>query len=109
MDLLRPEPKPEKPMSHPLPLNSVADAAGSFAAQVRSIAACRVEAKVASHDGMPLLCAVEAVFGSLLPRPTAQELVWLSISPRAGAHALHLQAFGADNKLLVEAFHEFEA
>lgn len=94
--------------SVPLPLSSVAAAAGSFVADLAA-SPCRVEAKVASHDGMPLLCAVEAVLARALTRPTAQELVWLSHAPTTGAHVLHLQAFGPDNQLLAEARHEFAA
>lgn len=96
-------------MSQYLPLKSVAAAAGSFVADLAAKSPCRVEAKVSSHDGMPLLCAVEAVLGEALARPTAQELVWLSHAPKAGAHVLQLQAFGPDNELLAEAIHEFEA
>lgn len=94
-------------MSQSLPLQSVAAATGSFVADVRGKAPCRVEAKVASCDGMPLLCAVEAVLDDALPRPVTQELVWLSGAPKAGAHVLRLQAFGPHNTLLAEATHEF--
>jgi len=96
-------------MSHPhaLPLKSVAAATDSFLADLSPKAACRVEAKVASCDGMPLLCAVEAVLGEALPKRVTQELVWLSGTPRTGAHVLQLQAFGPHNVLLAEARHEF--
>ena len=97
-------------MSHTpvLPLASVAAATDSFLADLRAAAPCRVEAKVASYDGMPLLCAVEAVLGDALPKRVTQELVWLSGAPKAGAHVLQLQAFGPHNVLLAEARHEFE-
>lgn len=96
-------------MSHPLPLQSVVEATWSFVAGVRAKRPCRLEAKVSSHEGMPLLCAVEAVLSQSLPRPAAQELVWLSGAPRSGAHLLRLQAFGPGNELLAEAVHEFAA
>lgn len=95
-------------MSQEHPLKSVASAAGAFVAEVHAKAPLRVEAKVSSCNGMPLLCAVEDVLRGALPRPTAQELVWLSGAPRPGAHVLHLQAFGSDNRLLAECVHEFE-
>lgn len=90
-----------------LPLKSVADATGTFLNQLKAHAPRRLEAKVSSADGMPLLCAVEAVLGESLPRSTVQELVWLNGAPASGAHVLQLQAFGADNTLLAEARHEF--
>jgi len=92
-----------------LPLQSVAAATDSFVAEVRGKAPCRVEAKVASCDGVPLLCAVEAVLGEALPKPVTQELVWLSGAPKSGVHRLRLQAFGPHNTLLAEAMHEFPA
>lgn len=95
-------------MSQSLPLNSVAAAAGCFVAEIRAKAPRRVEAKVSSHNGIPLLCAVEEVFGRALPEQTAQELVWLSGAPRPGAHVLRFQAFGPGNQLLAEIMHEFE-
>ena len=96
-------------MSHslPLPLQSVAAATGSFVDDVLARAPRRLEAKVSSADGMPLLCAVEAVLAHSLPRTTAQELVWLNGAPASGLHVLQLQAFGPDNALLAEARHEF--
>lgn len=94
-------------MSQSLPLQPVAEAAESFLADLRDHAPRRLEAKVSSADGMPLLCAVEAVFDRVLPKSTAQELVWLNGAPAAGAHRLQLQAFGAGNVLLAEARHEF--
>jgi hypothetical protein len=98
---------PQLPSSKPLPLQSFAAAADRFVAEVRAQAPCRVEAKVASPEGMPLLCVVETVFQAALPRRTAQELVWLG-APASGAHRLQLQAFGPGNRLLAEATHEFD-
>jgi hypothetical protein len=97
-------------MSHvesPLPLKSVAAATESFLGHVRAQAPRRLEAKVSSADGMPLLCAVEAVLGQVLPKSVSQELVWLNGAPASGAHVLQLQAFGAGNVLLAESRHEF--
>jgi len=94
-------------MSQLLPLQSVVDATSAFVAGVRDRVLCRLEAKVSSHEGMPLLCAVEAVLAQTLSRPATQELVWLSGAPRSGAHVLRLQAFGPGNELLAEAIHEF--
>lgn len=96
-------------MSQSLPLPSVSAATRSFLAGILAKAPCRVEAKVSSEDGVPLLCAVEAVLGTTLPNPTAQELVWLSRAPKPGAHVLQLRAFGPQNELLAEVRHEFEA
>ena len=94
-------------MSHPLPFDLVAAATDSFLDGVRAKGPLRLQAKVASADGMPLLCAVEAALGRALPRATAQELVWMNGAPASGAHVLQLQAFGPDNVLLAEARHEF--
>jgi len=88
-----------------LPLSSFADATGRFVADVG--APFRLEAKVSSADGMPLLCAIEAALGQAPARPATQELVWLNERPAPGAHVLQLKAFGADNSLLAEARHEF--
>ena len=96
-------------MSQSLPLKSVAAATDSFVAGVLARCPLRLEAKVSSADGMPLLCAVEAALGQSLPRPVTQELVWLNGAPESGAHLLHLRAFGPDNVLLAEARHEFAA
>ena len=90
---------------NPLPLQSVADATDDFLKRLADPR--RVEAKVSSHDGMPLLCAVEAALGLVLQQPVTQELVWLNGAPAAGLHVLQLQAFGHDNALLAEARHEF--
>jgi hypothetical protein len=94
-------------VSDVLPLNSVVAATGRFVAGVS--APFRLEAKVSSADGMPLLCAIEAALGQALKRPATQELVWLNERPAPGAHVLQLKAFGPDNRLLAEARHEFAA
>ena len=94
-------------MSELLPLSSVADATGRFVADAPAGALFRLEAKVLSADGMPLLCAIEAALGEALPKPVTQELVWLNGAPVSGAHVVHLRAYGPDNVLLAEARHEF--
>jgi hypothetical protein len=91
-------------MPGPSPFQSAADAVRGF---LSSVSPERVEVKVASLDGMPLLCAVEAVLAEALPRQAAQELVWLSGAPAAGAHVLRLKAFGAGGVVLAEATHEW--
>lgn len=96
-------------MSQRLPLKPVSEAAERFLAELRDRSPHRFEAKVSSADGMPLLCAVEAVLYQALPSSTAQELVWVNGAPKSGAHLLHLRAFGPDNALLAEAHHEFAA
>ena len=96
-------------MSQPLPLKPFAEATGDFVGDLRAKAPFRLEAKVSSADGMPLLCAIEAALGASLPKPASQELVWLNGAPASGAHVLQLQAFGPGNVLLAEARHEFEA
>jgi hypothetical protein len=93
-------------MSQPLPLQQVSALTRAFLAAVLAKAPCRLEAKVASQDGMPLLCAVEAVLGAALPSATAQEMVWLSRAPAPGRHVLRLLAYAPDNVLLGEAVHE---
>lgn len=93
----------------PLPLKSVAAVTERFLAGVHARSPHRLEAKVSSADGMPLLCAVEAVLGRALARSVSQELVWLNGAPASGAHVLQLQAFGPGNVLLAEARHEFAA
>ena len=90
-----------------LPLKCVAAATGRFVAEVRASEPFRLEAKVSSPDGMPLLCAIEAALGQARRKPATQELVWLNGAPSSGAHVLHLRAFGPDNALLAEAHHEF--
>jgi hypothetical protein len=84
-------------------LKSVAAATDLFAREARGCA--RVEVKVASGDGMPLLCAVEAALRRGLDGPFAQELVWLSGG--AAGHHLVLKAYGPENKLMAEAAHAF--
>lgn len=96
-------------MFQDLPLQSVAAATGDFLDGVKAKDPVRLEAKVSSPDGMPLLCAIEAVLAGGLPRSTAQELVWLNGAPAPGLHRVQLQAFGAGNVLLAEARHEFAA
>jgi hypothetical protein len=91
-------------MNDLLPLNAVADATGLFLANLQPR---RVEAKVTSRDGMPVLCAVEAALGKALPQPALQELVWLSHAPAPGLHVLSLKAFGPDNVVLAETILEF--
>lgn len=95
-------------MSQSLPLPSVSTATRDFLTEIVARSPCRVEAKVASEDGVPLLCAVEAVLKTTAPSSMAQELVWLSGAPKPGLHVLQLQAFGPDNQLLAAAVHEFE-
>jgi hypothetical protein len=94
-------------VSDALPLKSVAAVTGRFVAEVRARTPFRLEAKVSSPDGMPLLCAIEAALGQALQRPATQELVWLNGAPVSGAHVVHLRAYGPDNVLLAEARHEF--
>lgn len=96
-------------MSQSLPLRSFATATGSFVDNLRAKAPFRLEAKVSSADGMPLLCAIEAVLAEALPKSASQELVWLNGAPESGAHRLQLLAFGPGNVLLAEARHEFAA
>jgi len=95
-------------MPQSLPLKSVAEATRRFVAGVGRTPPRRLEAKVSSPNGLPLLCAVEAVLDQAPARPAVQELVWLSGALRPGAHVLRLQAFGPDNELLAEAVHEFD-
>ena len=96
-------------MSQELALKSVAAATGRFVADVPARSPFRLEAKVSSPDGMPLLCAIEAALGQSAAKPVTQELVWLNEAPASGAHVLHLRAFGPNNVLLAEARHEFAA
>jgi hypothetical protein len=90
-----------------LPLKSFAAATGRFVADVRAAAPFRLEAKVSSADGLPLLCAIEAALGQAPRRPATQELVWLNGAPSSGLHVLHLRAIGPDNVLLAETRQEF--
>jgi hypothetical protein len=110
MDLLRPDrTDKENSMSQSQVLPSVSAATKAFLAGLLAPAPRRVEAKVASEDGVALLCAVEAALAAALARPAAQELVWLSRAPKPGVHVLQLQAFGPEGELLAEAVHEFAA
>ena len=67
----------------------------------------RLEARVSSREGMPLLCSVESALAQTLPRSAAQELVWLREVPPPGRSVLRLKAFGPDREVLAEAVHEF--
>jgi hypothetical protein len=96
-------------MSQPGRPNSAAQATLDFLGGVLPNGPCRIEAKVSGGDGMPLLCAVEAVLAGTLPRDVAQELIWLGGGAAAGSNRLRLLAFGPGNRLLAEAMHEFAA
>jgi hypothetical protein len=89
------------------PLNEAAQATRSFLSSLASHRPERVEAKVASAAGMPLLCAVEAALAEALPAKTTQELMWLAGAPEGGVHRLWLLAYGAGNELLAKSAHEF--
>ena len=93
-------------MSDQLPLKPFAAALDRFVAEVRA-APFRLEAKVSSSDGLPLLCAIEAALGQAPQKPVTQELVWLNGAPSSGVHVLHLRSFVPDNVLLAETHHEF--
>jgi len=93
-------------MSQSLPLQRVADLTQRFVAGLLGQAPSRVEATVASQDGMPVLCAVEAVLGRTLSRATRQELIWLGRTPPSGGHVLRLRAFQADNVVIGDEMHE---
>lgn len=88
-------------------LKPVAEATEQFLSKALALSPTRLEAKVASADGMPLLCAVEAVLARRLSRATAQELVWLNGAPSEAPHVLRLAAFGADGSMLAQAEHRF--
>jgi hypothetical protein len=96
-------------MSHSAKDHAVRAATLNFVAGVLAAAPARLEARVSSHEGMPLLCSVEAALAQSLPRSAAQELVWLKDLPPSGLSVLRLQAFGANRELLAEAVHEFAA
>jgi len=95
-------------MSRSLPLQCVSALTKDFVAEVIAKAPSRVEAKVSSRDGMPLLCAVEAVLGEALSRTARQELVWLGGASEPGRHVLELRAFQLDNGLISEAVHRLD-
>ncbi len=86
---------------------AVRQATLDFVSGVLAAGPARLEARVSSREGMPLLCSVEAALAQSLPRSAAQELVWLKDLPPSGLDVLRLQAFGADRRLLAEAVHEF--
>ena len=94
-------------MSQSPPERSAAEATLSFLAGGPCVPH-RLLAEVLSREGMPLLCAVEAALARALPRPAAQELVWLSGAPDQGAHLLRLKAFGPEGELVAEAEHAFD-
>jgi hypothetical protein len=87
--------------------HAVREATLDFVSGVPDAALVRLEARVSSHEGMPLLCSVEAALAQSLPRSATQELVWLRDLPPSGLSVLRLQAFGANRELLAEAVHEF--
>ena len=78
---------------------------------VGALAACpsRLEARVASREGMALLQRVETALAQAAPKPAARELMWLSDQPPAGLHVLRLRAFGPGSELLAETTYEFPA
>lgn len=79
----------------------------TFLASLRTCPPARIQARVASDDGMPLLCAVEAALAQALPAEAELELVWLTEAPEAGVQVLRLRAYAAHNGLLAEVAHEF--
>ena len=87
-------------------LDAVAEATAKFCEDARSPR--RIEVEVASREGMPLLCAVEAALRAGVPGPAPKELVWLSGGAEAGAHRLTLRAYGEEGRLIAEAAHAFE-
>ena len=95
-------------MSKPTLLEAVAEATESFAAMAVRGALHRIEVKVASRNGMPLLCAVEAALRARVAGPAPKELVWLSGGVAEGAHHLQLRAFAEGGGLIAEAVHAFE-
>jgi hypothetical protein len=88
-------------------LEAVATATSDFAHRVAPHRPDRVEAQIASADGMPLLCAVEAALANCLPARPVQELVWLTAGPARGVHRLRLVAYISESGTLAEADHEF--
>ena len=91
--------------SHPHPA-SAADAARRFLAGALPDRPTRVQVSVLGADGMPVLCAVEAVLSEVLPQEAQQELVWLSGKLPPGVQRLTLQAFGAAGAVLAHCEHE---
>lgn len=89
------------------PIDQASNATKRFVAKLASQPLTRVQVKVASPDGMPLLCAAEAALAEALPAQADRELVWLTGGQQAGVHSLRLVAYAKDNRLLAEALHEF--
>ncbi|MDE2486047.1 MAG: hypothetical protein KGO51_01500 [Alphaproteobacteria bacterium] len=89
-------------------LTEAAAATRRFLDDLKPWRPARLEVKVSSPDGMPLLCAVEAV---LEEKPLAwdnRELVWLAATAEGDVHRLQLMAYAAGgNELLAQAAHEF--
>ncbi len=94
-------------MDRPSPSDAIVAVTRDFVRNLAPNRLHRVEAQVASPDGMLLLCAVESALAETLTARPAQELVWLSGAPSAGVHRLTLSAYGSQHELLVEAAHEF--
>jgi hypothetical protein len=90
------------------PHETAADVARRFLARLTSHSACRIEARVASPDGMPVLCAVEQALADRPRGHALHELVWLAAAS-AGAPHLRLQAFGPGGELVAEAVHDLGA
>ena len=91
-------------MRHPSPSDEIAAVTRDFVRAVSQHRPQRVEARVASADGMLVLSTVEAALAGSAP---ARELVWLSDAPSAGVHRLILSAYGSRHELLAQAAHEF--
>jgi hypothetical protein len=89
-------------------LEAVAQATERFAARAAGGALHRIEVKVASRNGMPLLCAVEAALRDGVPGAAPRELVWLGGGACGGSHRLQLRAFAVGGGLIAEAVHAFE-
>jgi hypothetical protein len=96
-------------VTHSPQSRSVRAATLDFVAGVLAAAPVRLEARVSSREGMPVLCSVESALAQSLPRSAKQELVWLNDRPPSGLSVLRLRAFGADRRLLAEAVLEFAA
>ena len=95
-------------MTKPVVLEAVAEATQQFAAKAAGAPLHRIEVKVASRNGMPLLCAVEAALRGCAAGPAPKELVWLSGGVLDGAHRLELRAFGEGGRLIAEALYAFD-
>jgi hypothetical protein len=92
---------------HHQTLESVAAATRDFVHNVARQGLGRIVAQVAGHDGMPVLCAVEAALADSLPDRATQELIWLTGGPARGVHRLRLVAYGDGGDLLAESAREF--